>query len=243
MEPDKVRDCFGKGLSVFSRESCDFVASTVDIYPARFVNPTLPRFAHLDLALRGDSAGLAIGHVPKFVEIDRYDGQSEILPVIQYDGVLEIRAPRNGEILFHKIRALIYLLKKHGLNLRWVTMDTWQSTDTRQILAQRGYHTAHFSLDTDTRGYDVLKQAFYDLRVRAPKHDRAQSEATRLEINQVTRRVDHPPQGSKDCSDAMAGVAHGLTTRREIWAAHGVLAYMPERFRALVKSQEQERAA
>ena len=34
--------------------------------------------------------------------------------------------------------------------------------------------------------------------------------------------IDHPPNFSKDCADAVAGVVYGLTYRREIWARHGV---------------------
>ena len=35
-------------------------------------------------------------------------------------------------------------------------------------------------------------------------------------------KVDHPPTGSKDCSDAMAGVVCGLSRQREIWVRHNI---------------------
>src|SRR5262249_51837680 len=82
--------------------------------------------------------------------------------------------------------------------------------------------TGLLSLDTDSLAYDVAKQAFYDQRVLAPEHQRAQQEFARLERDPKTRKVDHSPQGSKDCSDAMAGVILGLTMRREIWSRHGI---------------------
>jgi hypothetical protein len=68
----------------------------------------------------------------------------------------------------------------------------------------------------------VLRAAIYTDRVNAPIHELAQRELTRLEINPKDMTVDHPPSGSKDVADAMAGVAYGLTQRREIWVAHRI---------------------
>ena len=44
----------------------------------------------------------------------------------------------------------------------------------------------------------------------------------RLERDPQSGQIDHPPNFSKDCADAVAGVVYGLTYRREIWARHGV---------------------
>ena len=62
-----------------------------------------------------------------------------------------------------------------------------------------------------------MKQAFYDGRVKCPKHEKALKECLTIEFDPKHQKIDHPPQGSKDVSDAMAGVAYGLTMRREIW--------------------------
>jgi hypothetical protein len=78
------------------------------------------------------------------------------------------------------------------------------------------------SMDTDTGPYDLLKQAFYDGRVKCPKHDKALKECLTIEFDAKHQKIDHPPQGSKDVSDAMAGVAFGLTMRRELWSRHEV---------------------
>jgi hypothetical protein len=43
-----------------------------------------------------------------------------------------------------------------------------------------------------------------------------------LEKDAKTGRVDHPPGGSKDLSDALAGVVHGLTMRRELWGLYRI---------------------
>ena len=92
----------------------------------------------------------------------------------------------------------------------------------KQILINQGFMAGLFSLDVDTKGYDVAKQALMDERIYAPEHEKAMLEFIRLERDPVSRKVDHPVHFSKDCSDAMAGVAYGLTMRREVWSMHGV---------------------
>lgn len=220
LEPEKVEACFGKVGSILSRDSCDFKLTTVAAYPRRFRHLDQPRFVHLDLSMTGDSTGVACGYVRRFVEIIRSGTVRELLPEIVYDFVLEVVPPKNGEIQFANIRELLYNLRKLGLPIKWVSMDTFQSTDTKQILAQQGFITGIRSLDVDTRGYDIAKQALMDERIVAPEHARAMMEFIRLERDPVTRKVDHPVHFSKDCSDAMAGVAWGLTMQREVWAMH-----------------------
>ena len=77
-------------------------------------------------------------------------------------------------------------------------------------------------MDKTSLPYDVTKTAFYDGRVKAPTHDKALSEIVRLERDPQSGKIDHPPNFSKDCAYAVAGVVYGLTYRREIWARHGV---------------------
>jgi hypothetical protein len=89
-------------------------------------------------------------------------------------------------------------------------------------LRQKGFITGPYSMDATPIPYDFTKAAFYDGRINAPLHDKALSEIVRLERHPQTGLIDHPPNFSKDCSDAVAGVVFGLTNRREIWARHEV---------------------
>jgi len=66
---------------------------------------------------------------------------------------------------------------------------------------------------------------------------------TRLEQNERTGKIDHPPAGSKDLTDSMAGVVYGLTTRREIWAAHKVMHQIPDHLRVAKLSDDKGKAA
>ena len=222
LNTDAVAQCFGVVPSIASREDCDFTHTKLQLFPKRIVNPNEPRFAHIDLSISKDSAGVTIGHVPGFKHMNRGDYQ-ETLPIIQLDMILEVRPPKGGEIEFENIRRLLYVIRdKLHIPLRWVSFDSFQSTDSMQILAQNGFLVGYQSMDTDTAAYDLTKQALYDLRVRAPAHAKAQKELCTLEFDAKKRKVDHQPQGSKDVSDSLAGVCFGLTMRREIWLRYNI---------------------
>jgi hypothetical protein len=219
---DAVAKCFGKVQPLASLETCDFVFSRPLIYPKRMEHPEEPRFVHIDFALSKDSAGVAVAHVPRFVPVQRGDYR-ELLPIIQFDLILEVAPPRGGEIEFSKIRELIYFLRnKVNMPIKWVTFDQFQSNDSRQIMQREGFATGYQSMDVDTLAYDVIKQAFYDDRVIAATHRRALKEMLGLEFDPKKNKVDHPPHGSKDVSDAMAGAAVGLMKQRATWVRHKI---------------------
>ncbi|SEP45310.1 hypothetical protein SAMN02990966_06488 [Rhodospirillales bacterium URHD0017] len=216
-----VSQAFGQCRSVLTMDSTDFI-SRPSIYTKRILRPEEPRWAHVDLGLTGDSAGVAIGWVEGFMEVSRSDNTVEWMPQINFDLILEVKPPRNGEIEFENIRKLFYKLREQGMNLKWISFDSYQSADSMQILRQEGFIVGPRSMDKETLPYDVMKTAFYDGRVRAPSHEKALSEIVRLERDPQSGRIDHPPNFSKDCADAVAGVIYGLTYRRAIWARHHV---------------------
>jgi hypothetical protein len=219
---DAVAQAFGRRPSILSLGETDFVTTRPKIFPHLFTNPDEPRMAHVDLAISGDSAGVAIGHVDRFVEVKRSDNTSEMMPHVCFDAVLRVRPPRNGEIEFESIRRLFYRVKELGLNLKWISFDTFQSRDSIQLLRQKGFLTGSQSIDVDSTPYDVTKTALYDGRISAPAHDHAKTEFIRLERDPQKGTIDHPAGFSKDCSDAMAGVVFGLTYRRETWHRFGI---------------------
>jgi len=239
LNTEAVVACFGKVPSIASAEWCDFKVSKIALYPKRIQNPDQPRFAHIDLAITKDSAGLCIGHVPGFMHLNRGD-YIETLPIIQYDMILEIKPPRGGEIEFSDVRKLLYTLRDTlKLPIKWLSFDQFQSKDSMQIMHQNGFVVGYQSMDIDTEAYDVTKQAFYDGRIVAPEHAKAQKEMITLEMDTKKNKIDHPPQGSKDVADAMAGVAIGLTMRREIWLRHNIpLQRIPKSLYGLGQSKD-----
>lgn len=222
LNTDKVAEAFGRCPSILSRTEVDFKATQLEIYPKHIQHPDAQRFIHVDLAVSKDSAGVAMGHVVGFQNCPRGD-YSETLPVIQFDFILEVMPPRGGEIEFEKIRKLMYALRdKVHIPLKWASFDQFQSKDSMQILQQNGFLVGYQSMDVDMDAYEMTKTALYDGRLILPKHLKAQKELTTLELNTKKQKIDHPPNGSKDVSDALAGVVYGLTMRRETWIKHGI---------------------
>jgi hypothetical protein len=221
---DKIMGAMRDTLNPFTRDSIDFKTTFTEFNIKEVINPSIPRFVHVDLAINGDSAGLVFGHVCGFqmIQKDVKEEEGDYMPKIWIDGVLEVKPPRGGEIIFHKIRELIYMMSKETLAIRWVTFDQFQSTDSIQLLRQSGYVVGRQSMDTTTTPYDFLKNALYEDRINIPYHKKLVLELISLEKDVKRGKVDHPVHGSKDIADALAGVVYGLTVRREIWAMYGI---------------------
>lgn len=181
--------------------------------------PQFHRFAHIDLGITGDSAGVAIGHVPQFIQVEK---TGMMMPLVKFDMLLEVAPPLGGEIEFDKIRQTLIALMKLGMPIKWLTLDSFQSRDTIQIMRKYGLITGIQSMDTSLLPYDTLKTAIYEGRVDFPMDEKLKGELLALEINYRKRKVDHNDQNTKDLSDAAAGVVFGLTQRREVWAQHKV---------------------
>jgi hypothetical protein len=237
-DPAAIARVFVKRASIFSRDDTDFDRRELKIIPRSFVNPEMPRFCHIDLAVTGDSVGLTIGHVNKFVTMDRGGGVAEVLPNIYIDGALEVTPPRNGEILFYKLRRLLYMVRSLGLNLRWVTFDAFQSVDSIQLLRQKGYAVGLTSMDKETTPYDFTKAAIYDKRISIPTNPKLLKELRELQFALQPNKkfkVDHLPNGSKDVADSLAGVVFGLTMRREVWGSFNIpLIMIPESIKSAI---------
>jgi hypothetical protein len=233
---------FGRRKNVFVRESVDFAREKVQLRTNLIRLSKEPRWAHIDLGVSSDSAGLCIGHVNRFEKVDR-GGHNEVLPIIEIDGVLEVIPPRGtgGEIDFASIRRILYKLRDMGMPIKWVTLDSFQSVDTMQILRQQGFVTGYVSVDKTMIPYDLTKQALYDHRLLIPEHQKLQRELTSLERDFKKGKIDHPPKGSKDTADALAGVVFGLTTRREIWLNHKVSIHQAISVASMIRDQEYER--
>ncbi|NIT54886.1 MAG: hypothetical protein GWN00_01160 [Aliifodinibius sp.] len=186
---DAVSQCFGSTISVLNRTSVVITKEKLKIKKG-LITP-IPRFAHVDLAKNQDSAGLCVGHVDRFITMNRGDVQ-EILPHVVIDCALEIVPPKFGDIEFAAIRELLYKLRDAGLFIKWVTYDSYQSVDSVQILKSKGFVTGVQSLDTKILPYAILKGALYDGRVSLPVHPVLERELRGLEYDAEKGKVDHP---------------------------------------------------
>jgi hypothetical protein len=169
-------------------------------------HPGRLRYAHLDLATKS-TAGIAICHLADPTPADPKVGQ---LPgrrlVVEYDFILAITADGEEQhISQSKIENFFRWLKTMcGFTFGLITADSFQSEYILQRLHKElGIPTAHQSVDRDKAAYLALRDAVQAHTLRPYRHDRLFEEAAQL--IELERKIDHPPGGSKDVTDAVAG--------------------------------------
>ena len=217
---DKVDSCRDRWHSRFGvAESPVGINLNRPVFAEWFTAPdTLKRAVHIDIAYSaaGDAMGIAMGHVRELKEVD-----DEYKPVIVIDCLIRIRPLPGQQIILSEMRDVIYFMKnKLGFNIKRVTLDGFQSTDTLQQLRKKKFSATYLSVDRQILPYHDLREAIYEERLEFPKYmtfkkngDIKQVEIARDEILQLIddgKKIDHPPGGSKDVSDAMAGVVSTL---------------------------------
>jgi hypothetical protein len=182
--------------------------------PLPIKNPHAPRHIHIDPALRKDALGFCMAHVSEYVDVIRTNPErptekyKERAPFYIVDLILRVLPPTGGEIILGDIRRMIYEIAAHGFLITTVSMDSFNSADGLQQLAQKGYNALDISVDVTPDPYDNLKTALYENRVQFYEYPPLLDELRSIEQKwnaQKKRKIDHPPKKSKDCSDALAG--------------------------------------
>lgn len=197
---------------------------------------------HCDQSLSRDYTGLVITRSSGVdsLAVESEENRPEYCGIVDVEGLILIKAPKGGEIVYQRIREiLIWLSDYRGFRLGMGSFDAYNSKDSMQILNGRGIPCKHLSMDKDKEGlgnWITCKDAVYEERVFFPpahgqteqtsyqelltmakKGDpsaRLQVELRQLEIVNG-KRIDHPPHGSKDMADAFCGATiHALRYRR-----------------------------
>lgn len=180
----------------------------------------LKRVVHIDIAYsgEGDALGIAMGHVPELVR----DDEGELKPFIVIDFLMRVKAPPGREIILSDIRQIIYDLKfRRKFRVIMVTMDGFESTEMRQQLNKKRIATDYTSMDRTMLPYQDFYDAVMEERIAIPPYmtlmSSMESEPTDVLLKEMTElqemdngKIDHPPEGSKDLADAVAGVVHKL---------------------------------
>ena len=178
-------------------------------------------FAHIDLALTQDAAGVAIVRLdgveervferPYYDEFNgmlRFENLVTHVPRLTTVMTLQVHAPPNGEIPIASIRQLIMDLANWGYYITRVTMDSYQSAETIQTLNASGIEADTLSVDRTMDAYHSLKEAFDEERLDTYEYAVLLKECGELERDLIKRKIDHSPKGSKDVSDALSGAVH-----------------------------------
>ena len=201
--PNKVMEYSNK-----SREIVTAIPETPFFDDAFVCSDSIPRVIHIDLGINrkgGDRCGFAMGHINDWTE---FEGNK--LPKIKIDYMQSLEAPPGGEIEITNIRRMVYELRDRGFKIKKVTLDGWQSVETIQNLNKMGITCELLSIDRTTGPYEALKDCLYQKRLDYPDYQVFIKECIQLEI--YNDKIDHPPKGSKDCADAVAGVVFNLVS-------------------------------
>lgn len=202
---------------------------------------------HFDLGISHDLAGMAMSHVEGWRNVEH----KLVDPDTGVESFVEVRRPiivtdfvvafeqqvgnaaadvEGSDIQIRWLRSLIFLLRNEGWRIRFVSGDGYQSTDMFQLLEQRGVDTELYSLDRQTEGYDILKNAIYSGDVTAPFHPLLYQEIESL-VKISERKIDHQAGSSKDMADAWAGSVRGALKvleldgggpETEVWAGGSI---------------------
>ena len=181
-----------------------------------------PMFIHLDMSLTGDKTGIAgiwiKGKKPHQAGMPE---TNELFYTVAF--VVSIKAPKGYQISLEKNRNFIYWLKEQGFNIKGISSDTFQSADTGQQLAARGFSYEVISVDrVDTdricKPYQYIKNTIYEERIETFDSELMTLEFLQLERNNNSGKVDHPDGQSKDMADAVTGAIFNASKHAEEFA-------------------------
>lgn len=178
----------------------------------------MPQFIHIDASLTGDKTGISSVAVSGLKETKQYNGADEFISTeMMYKHVfsVDIKAPQGTEISFEKTRQFIYYLRSCGFNIVAVSLDGFQSADTKQILVTQGYDACVLSLDKTPQGYLSLRSAMNDGRIGLIQIELLEKELIQLQRDVQTGKLDHPADGSKDMADSLAGALWNATLHKQ----------------------------
>ena len=202
-------------------EMVDLYDKTNSLYRPKFF-PYADRYIHVDLAKTRDCAGIAMSTVSEMVLIDRVNAAGMRVKARDYrhfvDFMLRIRAAHGAEIDFAKIRQFVFfLIDKCHFKVRWISYDSYQSTDSIQIFNKERLQAKEVSVDKKPGPYRTFRSVLLERRLDTYHYEPFYDEITQLEDHTAEGgKVDHPPTGSKDCADALCGsIAGSLLAKGE----------------------------
>lgn len=194
-----------------------------DFFKPELVEPDLttkPLFIHIDTSLTGDRTGIGCIAVMGMKYQNNYDiATNEYVPtkelVYRHVFSVAIQCPNGDEISFQKTRDFLYYLKYVlGWNIKGISLDGYQSADSKQLLITMGFDAVILSLDRSPEGYLTTKSAINEKRVGVLNIPELSEELINLERDNRSGKIDHPVDGRKDMSDGFSGALANATNHR-----------------------------
>lgn len=192
-----------------------------------YIDPQLkykPLYIHMDMSVTGDKTGIAgVWINGKKPPKPNEPASKELYFKLAFS--VSVKAPKGYQISFEKNRQFIYWLKEQGFNIKGISTDTYQSVDTGQTLASKGYNYCVLSMDrVDTdhicKPYQYLRSTIYEERIEIYENILLTEELLGLERDNNSGKIDHSPNGinSKDQADALCGAVWNASQHAEEYA-------------------------
>lgn len=222
----KIYECveFGQELGLESFLQKDHVILGEDGMPRvkrdhYCLNPTRPRYVHIDLSRTGDRCGIAMVRFDGMISIGREGDMNEILPQAAVEMSCSIEPDANNEIDIAEIRSFVRsLIKVHGYPIKGVSYDGFDSRESIQQWRKDRMPAKLISMDRTSVAYKQFRDAMYDRRIALLDDPEVVAEILDLEYDESKDKVDHTMIGTKDVSDAICGAYTNMLERRSTWA-------------------------
>ena len=193
----------------------------IDLSRVDSITKQLPLFVHLDMSVSGDKTGIGgVWIVGKKPPMENQPPSKELLYRPAFS--VSVKAPKGYQISFEKNRQFIYWLKEQGFNIKGISTDTFQSVDTGQALAAKGFNYCVVSVDrVDTdkicKPYQYMRSTIYEERIEMYDGKLLTEEFLGLERDNNSGKIDHSPSGinSKDQADAITGATWNASQHAE----------------------------
>lgn len=177
------------------------------------------RWVHVDLSRVKDRCGIAMVCLDGFLSqpVRAAEHVSETMPKFTVEFAVGIQPSPASEIDIAEVRGWVMrLIKDYGLNIEGVSFDGFDSQETIQAFRRSGIWSERISVDIAVAAYDNHRDMLYEDRVDyQPDCELLADEMRTLEYYPEKNKVDHPPRGTKDVSDAVTGaIGFALRSRR-----------------------------
>lgn len=184
------------------------------------------RFVHVDLSSSVDSTGIAMvrydGHTP--VPNPNNPELFDLMPKFTVEMALSIKPDTIHQIDPAEVRQwIMQLITVHGFNIQRVSYDGFQSKESLRQFRKAGVASKLISVDKTSDPYKTFRSAVYEGRVLLPDNDILRQEMISLEYRADKDKVDHPPKGRKDISDAVCGAIFSANNSRAVRDSNAVV--------------------
>jgi hypothetical protein len=154
--------------------------------------PGVEYYLHIDMSKANDPTGIGMCH---------YDNETGKVIV---DLIHNVDPTDTWELSFGRVEQFILTLVNLDFTLTSVSFDSWQSYQMLERLTNKGLPAHLYSVDRGTEAYDTLIETILTKKLDYYPQARFLEEMEKLKLYKG-KKYDHPPGGSKDTADGVAG--------------------------------------